>query len=238
VTTYTNTYDPTNASQVAFLAALQSGENASGNPELGYGGANLANAPTTANGFPIWSGVATSGGTTHAAGLYQFQPATWNSVANQLGLNFQNPADQNEAAWDLASANYAQANGGASLQSALDSGQYAQVASTLQPTWTSLTANRLSTAASAVSAGTTSAAGALGSAIAALSGGNAVTGAIAGAVGAGAVGLTSFQTDIVNMFARGGVMILAVIVIAFGLFFLTDHASGGAVSKTAKAALV
>ena len=223
MTTYTNTYDPTNPTQAAFLATLQAGENASGNPLLGYGGANLANAPTDAYGFPEWAGV----GTTHAAGLYQFQPGTWDGIASQLGLNFQSTADQQKAAWDLAATNYANANGGASLETALASGNYASVASTLDSTWTSLSAD-------ALAKGMANAAVAPGDLAAAASGAASNSSGVGAAI-SNFLGITKFQADVVNMFSRGGVMILAVVIIGFGLAYLGDSATGGKLKDAALA---
>jgi hypothetical protein len=38
-----------------------------------------------AYGFPIWSGVHTPFGLTHAAGAYQFEPSTWMAYVILLG---------------------------------------------------------------------------------------------------------------------------------------------------------
>ena len=89
-----NPYDPT---QQAFLSALASGEAGTAGYMSGVGpngGSDLTGAPTDQYGFPQWNGF----GNSHAAGEYQFQPATWDAVAAQHNLNFGNPADQNAAA--------------------------------------------------------------------------------------------------------------------------------------------
>ena len=224
---YTNTYNAADPTQAAFLAALQNGENASGNPSLGYGGTDLSTAPTNQYGFPLWGGVATSGGPTHAAGLYQFQPGTFDPIAAQLGLNFQNPADQNAAAWALASHNYAAANGGASLESALQAGDYSGVANTLQSTWASLNPSRL---ASAFGTGATPSSTGTGGTSA-----GTASATPSASILSPSTWLPALDADIKNLFVRGGVFLLALVMIAFGLYYLADQATDGAVSDGVKA---
>lgn len=132
-------YNPSDPTQAAFLAALQQGETGTVGPSTlyeGTGGVNLAGAPADQYGFPQWSGF----GSSHAAGEYQFQPATWDAVASQHNLNFGNPSDQNAAAWYLAQDTYAQQTGG-SLQDALQSGNFSSVQSALSSVWPSVTGN-------------------------------------------------------------------------------------------------
>jgi len=131
-------YNPSDPLQTAFLNALGMGETGgTGNYFEGVGGSNLSGLSTDASGFPTWNGL----GNSHAAGEYQFQPATWNSIASQYGLNFQNPADQNAGAWYLAEQTYAANNNGASLEQALQSGNYSSIQSSLSKVWTSVTGN-------------------------------------------------------------------------------------------------
>lgn len=52
--------------------------------------------------FPVWEGKRFSTGISHAAGRYQFEPATWTMQKNKLRLNSFNPLAQDIAAWDLA----------------------------------------------------------------------------------------------------------------------------------------
>jgi hypothetical protein len=52
------------------------------NPNVGYGGTDLSNAPLDPNGFPIWGGKDNS----HAAGYLQFEPGTWAIYAPRLGI--------------------------------------------------------------------------------------------------------------------------------------------------------
>jgi hypothetical protein len=49
---------------------------------VGTGGADLSNAALAPSGFPIWDGFHSS----HAAGAYQFEPATWDIYAPRLGI--------------------------------------------------------------------------------------------------------------------------------------------------------
>jgi hypothetical protein len=49
---------------------------------VGTGGADLSSASLAPSGFPIWGGFNNS----HAAGAYQFEPATWDIYAPRLGI--------------------------------------------------------------------------------------------------------------------------------------------------------
>src|SRR5579862_4690930 len=133
--TYTG-YDPT---QNSFLAALAQGETGSaglGALFEGTGGTDLSGSPTDAFGFPQWSGT----GTSHAAGIYQFQPSTWDALASQYGLNFSSAADQNAGAWDLAQQTYASKTGG-DLETDLQAGKFSQIQAALASTWPSVLGN-------------------------------------------------------------------------------------------------
>lgn len=123
----------------SFLATIRKGEsgNSSTPYSVGYGGTNLSGYSTDSYGFPQWSGVQTSQGMTHAAGAYQFQPGTWQGVASQYGLNFQNQNDQNAGAWYNAQKVYARNTNGGDLYSSLQSGG-SGVGSALHSEWTSL----------------------------------------------------------------------------------------------------
>lgn len=123
-------FNPADPVQTNFLSTLSSGE---GNATYeGYGGTDLTNDPRSATGFPQWAGVTTANGPTHAAGLYQFEPGTWEPLAAQYGLNFSNPSDQAQAAWYLAQQQ------DPNLYSSLQSGNYASVQQALQDTWPSV----------------------------------------------------------------------------------------------------
>lgn len=213
-------YNPSDPIQNTFLDALASSENASHNPWLGFGGVDLSRAPVDRYGFPQWAGVRTAYGPTHAAGLYQFQPGTWGRLASQYGLDFRNVQDQNAGAWNLAADTF-KAKTGQDLETALKNGNYSQVASVLGPTWTSLNTSRLETAYGHPS---TSAPAGDGSNS---SGSTSIGGYIANALGIG---------NITNLFVRGAVFFLGFLLIAFGLYYLADQASGGAVGAAAKEA--
>jgi hypothetical protein len=131
-------YNPNDPNQSRFLSALALGESGSkGSPTVGFGGVDLSGSATDAYGFPQWAGSITPYGPTHAAGTYQFQPGTWDGIAEQYGLNFANPADQNAGAWYLAQQTYAQKTGG-NLEDAIANGDYGGIASALGGQWQSL----------------------------------------------------------------------------------------------------
>lgn len=129
-----NSSDPT---QQAFLSALAQGEAGKYGYSGGVGNTDLSTVSSADQyGFPQWGGF----GNSHAAGEYQFQPATWDAVASQHGLNFSNPADQNAAAWYYAQDTYANKTGG-SLTDALAKGDYTGVQAALASVWPSVTGN-------------------------------------------------------------------------------------------------
>ncbi len=87
-------------------------------------------------GFPAWPGKDNS----HAAGRYQFQPATWLGIRPRFGAwvpNFRHPDDQDWGAWFLAQHDY-QARTHRELLTDLRAGGLGGIGHTLQPTWTSL----------------------------------------------------------------------------------------------------
>lgn len=126
-------YNPNDPLQAGFLVALSHGETGgSDNPySVGVGGSDLSAAATDAYGFPQWAGQ----GNSHAAGAYQFQPSTWDSIAQEFDLNFQNPNDQNKGAWYLAQ----QAD--PTLENDLQAGNYSKIQSALKSIWPSVTGN-------------------------------------------------------------------------------------------------
>ncbi len=95
---------------VAAMAALLGGlapddiaimqRESGGNPYIGTGsggpGVDLTNAPLDSSGFPIWSGTVDSktGLRSHAAGLWQIQPALWHEFAPGLGIHDFSPQSQ------------------------------------------------------------------------------------------------------------------------------------------------
>lgn len=103
-----------------------------------YGGGSFEGMPdrTGYNGFPEWAGKDNS----HAAGRYQFEPATWRGIVPRFGPaipNFRNPDDQDWGAWFLAQQDY-QARSGAPLLNALQVRDIGGIGGVLQPTWTSM----------------------------------------------------------------------------------------------------
>lgn len=132
-------FDPNDPVQQAFLSALALGEtgNSSYAATEGVGGTDLAgDTSTDSAGFPLWSGE----GDSHAAGIFQFEPATWDSIAQQYGLNFANTSDQEAGAWYLAQQTYS-ADTGRSLYSDLSSDNYSFLDTALAKVWPSVAGN-------------------------------------------------------------------------------------------------
>jgi len=214
-------YNPYDTTQQSFLAALSLGEANGPHPySQGVGGVDLTGAPTDASGFPQWGGF----GNSHAAGAFQFQPATWSAEASKLGLNFQNPADQNAAAWDLAQTTYATKTGG-DLETDLKAGKLGPIQSALASVWPSVTGN----------------AAAPGGLVASLTGGKG--GNIAGgnplsadtSLGSMLSGLNPFA-GITNQFVRIGLIVVGVVILIVALWKLLSDAgvvpSPGDTAKT------
>jgi hypothetical protein len=63
-------------------------------PYIGWGDVDLTNAPLSPTGFPQWPGRPGPRGQSHAAGLYQFEPGTWDPVATRLGITDFKPESQ------------------------------------------------------------------------------------------------------------------------------------------------
>lgn len=157
-------FNPGDPTQQAFLATLSSNE---GNALYeGYGGVDLTSSPQDQWGFPQWTGSLTSAGPTHAAGYFQFEPTTWDNIAQQYGLNFGNKSDQEAGAWYVAQQAY-QTNTGGNLYDALKAGNYSSVQSALQSTWPSVSKDNFS-AGAALTGGIQ---GAIGGATTAVTGG-------------------------------------------------------------------
>lgn len=213
-------YNPNDPTQQSFLAALGLGESNGANAyQQGVGGTDLSHTATDAYGFPQWGGF----GNSHAAGEFQFQPATWDKVAAEHGLNFANPADQNAAAWYLAQDTYAAKTGG-SLADDLQAGKLSQVQSALASVWPSVTGNGASPGlAAAISKG-------LGSFIA---GGNPMS-ADTSTGPAGGGGISGW---IAQQFSRIGLLVIGVVILLIALWWLLSDAgivpSAGDVAKTA-----
>jgi len=198
-------YNPNDPTQQNFLSALALGEsgNASNALTLGFGGSDLSGDPADQFGFPQWAGE----GNSHAAGLFQFQPSTWDSVASQYNLNFSNPQDQSAGAWYVAQQAYSNATGG-DLSTALSQGNYGSVQSALASIWPSVAGN--AAAPQGLAANLASGTGA------------AIPGASAAAAPASAP-VTIF-TSIENWFERGGLIIIGGLVIIAALWALLSNA--------------
>jgi muramidase (phage lysozyme) len=97
-----------------------------------YGGGHFAGSQ-----FPQWEGKDNS----HAAGAYQFQPATFAGVQSQRpDIKDFSPANQDRAAWTLAQTDYHRRTGRDLTVDLKDPKQAENIARVLQPTWTSTNA--------------------------------------------------------------------------------------------------
>jgi hypothetical protein len=232
-------YNPSDPLQQAFLSALALGETggASNSATLGVGGTDLSSiinsGQTDEYGFPIWNGT----GNSHAAGTFQFQPSTWQSIAQQFHLNFANSNDQAEGAWYLAEQT------DPNLYTDLQTGNYANIQAALKNVWPSVTgngaapqglANDLATAVGVTSNAATNQTAANNAAIGSIptvQGGfgafvtqavNAVTGNVMG--GANSPGV---QVASSGGFAQGALIVVGAVVIFVALWMLLS--STGAV---------
>lgn len=126
-------YNPNDPLEQAFLSALALGETGgvSNSATLGVGGADLTGSATDQYGFPQWQGF----GNSHAAGTWQFQPDTWDTIAQEYNLDFTKPTDQAQGAWYLAEQT------DPNLYSDLQSGNYSTVQNLLRNVWPSVTGN-------------------------------------------------------------------------------------------------
>lgn len=217
-------YNPDDPLQSSFLAALALGESGGGSNTtlLGLGGTDLTGAPTDGYGFPKWTGL----GNSHAAGTYQFQPQTWDSIASKFNLNFQNSSDQSQGAWMLAQQVFARKTGG-SLEDALQNGEYGLVQKSLAGTWTSANGNQsapqglAATLAQYVSGGgprPPSPPGSTASASPASGGGSG------GGGGGGGGFLSGLWGGVTDQLSRIGLLMLGGIVIAAALWALLNQA--------------
>src|SRR5689334_21686860 len=127
----------------AFLDALAEGESDPMAEAEGIspyfilvGGGSFEGMPCDDSGFPVWHGWRGPLGdwpVSHAAGRYQFQPATWHGQATALNLADFGPDSQDAAAWALAENAY-NVRTGRSLKLDLLSDTLGSVASALQST--------------------------------------------------------------------------------------------------------
>lgn len=119
--------------QHALLETIAGPESA-GNYDIMYGGKrfdDFSDHPRVA--VPITRGP-NAGKTSSAAGKYQFIGSTWDAYSN--GSDF-SPANQDQAAWRLASTEYRN-DTGRDLQSDLAAGDLSRVPGSLRNQWTSM----------------------------------------------------------------------------------------------------
>jgi muramidase (phage lysozyme) len=126
-----------NSTKRAFLSTLAQPESG-GQYDIKNGGAHFFGY----NRFP--EGVY-PGGTTSAAGRYQFVSKTYASEAGRLGLTDFSPASQDKAAWDLAWSTY-RSQTGRDLEADLKNGHHnTDIAQALKNVWPSLPGGSQST---------------------------------------------------------------------------------------------
>jgi hypothetical protein len=104
------------ASSKAFVAAVCEGEGGTAWNIL-FGGTLWTGSLAA---FPPWPGVQLArGGTTHAAGAPQFEPATYAAIAKISGRTAFGPQDQIQNCWDLADTTFSSKTSVMSLHAAL-----------------------------------------------------------------------------------------------------------------------
>lgn len=117
---------------IAFLDAVAIGESGGADDDAAYsilfGGSHFDISEGWPASFPQWAGIWVGGLPTHAAGRYQFEPATWRG----LGDGSFDPAHQDAMAWKLAQQSMAQ------LLVELQNQELQWVAKRLNSQWSSL----------------------------------------------------------------------------------------------------
>lgn len=91
---------------------------------------------------PLWPGKVGPAGTSHALGITQFQPATYQEVAARTGLATLAPQSQIANTWNHMQVVYNRVTKG-SLPVVLMMGDWPSAASALKTTWTSFTSTKL-----------------------------------------------------------------------------------------------
>lgn len=97
-------------------------------------GYNVINGGARFSGYSDHPRVKGAGGSSTAAGRYQYVQATWDRVAKALGLPDFSPISQDVGAWWLARADY-KSRTGRDLQSDIRAGNYSDVRRGLAGTW-------------------------------------------------------------------------------------------------------
>jgi muramidase (phage lysozyme) len=128
---YSSDVSPEGRALLHTIAGPESG----GDPSILYGGGHF-----TGDQFPQWSGGMGPAGISHAAGRYQFEPATWAEAQQATGVPDFSPASQDKAAWWLAQRDYHKRTGGDLSADLKDPSKAQQIGAALQPTWTSANA--------------------------------------------------------------------------------------------------
>jgi len=229
-------YNPFDPVQAKFLSSLALGESPTGtNPySEGYGNVDLSHQTTDQFGFPVQA----VGTPSSAAGPFQFVKGTWDKVAGEFNLNFQNPSDQSAGAWYNAEQTFASATGGQSLEAtaaaaeAGDTGAAQAIQHALTGQWPSVTGNAAAPQGLAqdlikgigatLSPSTTGATSASESA-------NPSSTPEGGTSG-------SILTDVEDFFIRFGLIIVGSIIIIVALWqLLSDHTPLPSPGDTAKA---
>jgi hypothetical protein len=107
------------ASSKAFLAAIAEGEGGTTFSIL-YGGTMWTGSMA---GFPNWPGVLVGKGwETHAAGAFQFEPASYADAVKLSGRPAFEPQDQIQNAWDYANLIFGSRYKAATLHAVLEAG--------------------------------------------------------------------------------------------------------------------
>jgi hypothetical protein len=107
------------ASSKAFLAAIAEGEGGTTFNIL-YGSTMWTGSMAA---FPLWSGVLVGNGwETHAAGAFQFEPASYADAVKISGRPAFEPQDQIQNAWDYANLIFGERYKAASLHAVLQAG--------------------------------------------------------------------------------------------------------------------